>query len=87
MILQVYIRNSPLLTHFAIGSPNWALLTRNVQWGLLAGSLGFVGLFLSPIYRGLTLQFKVYVLLNPSYQADPFLPYNDLHADTFNYPQ
>lgn len=33
------------------------------KWGLIAGGLGFVGYFLSPIYRGLTIQFKVYVTL------------------------
>lgn len=34
------------------------------KWGLIAGGLGFVGYFLSPIYRGLTIQFKVYIQLS-----------------------
>ena len=31
------------------------------QWGLIAGGLAFAGHFLSPVYRGLTIQFKVYI--------------------------
>lgn len=34
------------------------------KWGLIAGSLGFIGYFMSPIYRGLTIQFKVYIQLS-----------------------
>ena len=39
------------------------LIPYNFQWGFIAGGLGAVGYFLSPIYRGLTVQFKVYVLV------------------------
>ncbi|MCJ1457896.1 hypothetical protein MMC28_008265 [Mycoblastus sanguinarius] len=34
------------------------------KWGLIAGGLGVAGYFLSPIYRGLTIQFKVYIQLS-----------------------
>lgn len=30
-----------------------------VKWGALAGILGGIGYVMSPIYRGLTIQFKV----------------------------
>lgn len=45
------------------------------QWGLIAGGLGFVGFYLSPIYRNLTIQFKVYVrLLFPVLSCKSSLP-------------
>lgn len=34
------------------------------KWGLIAGTLGVVGYLISPIYRGLTIQFKVYIQLS-----------------------
>lgn len=56
------IRNSPLLIYSTNCSPILGLLTPlHFQWGLIAGGLGAVGYFVSPIYRGLTVQFKVYV--------------------------
>ena len=34
------------------------------QWGLLALCLGAIGHFISPVYRGLTPQFKLYIQLS-----------------------
>ncbi|KAL2057330.1 hypothetical protein ABVK25_002383 [Lepraria finkii] len=34
------------------------------KWGLLCGGLGIAGYFLSPIYRSLTVQFKVYIQMS-----------------------
>jgi hypothetical protein len=31
------------------------------KWGIVAAALGGAGFYISPIYRGLTVQFKVYV--------------------------
>lgn len=32
-----------------------------IKWGAVTAALGGVGYALSPLYRGLTIQFKVYV--------------------------
>ena len=36
-------------------------MTRSDQWGLITAFLGVAGYVLSPIYRNLTVQFKVYI--------------------------
>ncbi|KAL2887790.1 hypothetical protein HOO65_040127 [Ceratocystis lukuohia] len=35
-----------------------------LKWGLGAGILAAVGMKMSPVYRGLTLQFKVYIQMS-----------------------
>lgn len=39
-----------------------------IKWGIGSALLGAIGYAISPIYRGLTIQFKVYV------SSFPFLP-------------
>ncbi len=36
-----------------------------LKWGVASAALGGLGYALSPIYRGLTIQFKVYVTYSP----------------------
>jgi hypothetical protein len=37
-------------------------VTGALKWGLATAVLGGIGYAVSPVYRGLTIQFKVYVL-------------------------
>ena len=42
----------------------WGGLVGASRWGLLGLGLGVVGYFISPIYRNLTFQFKVYLQIS-----------------------
>jgi hypothetical protein len=56
------------------------------KWGLAMAVLGGIGYAVSPVYRGLTIQFKVYVyfyLLNPYFPLVPFLLYTRLVSSSF----
>ncbi|KAM3071942.1 hypothetical protein ACMFMF_007339 [Clarireedia jacksonii] len=50
-------------------------LSGGAKWGLFAAALGTAGYAISPIYRGLTIQFKVFIqmgfmVLGSSIEAD-----------------
>jgi hypothetical protein len=47
-----------------------------VKWGLGTALLGGLGYAVSPIYRGLTLQFKVYVLFFFFFLSHPSSPFS-----------
>lgn len=57
LALHGYERHTNLPLNYWLCSA--CLLTYSMQWGLYAGMLGGAGYFMSPIYRGLTIQFKV----------------------------
>ncbi|KAL5604111.1 hypothetical protein BROUX41_002100 [Berkeleyomyces rouxiae] len=42
----------------------YGALSGGIKWGLGAGILAIVGMKMSPVYRGLTVQFKVYMQMS-----------------------
>ncbi|KAF3770875.1 hypothetical protein M406DRAFT_354610 [Cryphonectria parasitica EP155] len=42
----------------------WGAVYGAVKWGAFTGILGGIGYLTSPIYRGLTIQFKVYLQMS-----------------------
>lgn len=63
MVLSCYIADCATLINFNLPYlliRTFPLLTSYVQWGLFSAVAGGVGYAFSPIYRGLTIQFKMY---------------------------